>query len=215
MDFFKRDPVNQDFISRHSHLLDYDMFRLGKKVLDSKYSNMFEFGVVVISEVGKERKNALELQATKLKDALANQKNDLFEKYLKMIRHGGTVMNYCFVKLFTEEQRPESWGADARDLCELIFIDKVQEKNILLPIFFIDEIIHHVIFNNYDYSYYERRYERGDIKLWDYLKHNLISKLHNLTNSSFYEYTDEQIDDMFKEIQKELDKQKNIFKRYR
>lgn len=39
----------------------------------------------------------------------------------------------------------------------------------------------------------------------------LISKLHNLTNSSFYEYTDEQIDDMFKIIQKELDKQKNIF----
>lgn len=40
---------------------------------------------------------------------------------------------------------------------------------------------------------------------------DLISKLHNLTNSSFYEYTDEQIDDMFKTIQKELDKQKNIF----
>ena len=40
---------------------------------------------------------------------------------------------------------------------------------------------------------------------------DLISKLHNLTNSSFYEYTDEQIDNMFKIIQKELDKQKNIF----
>lgn len=40
---------------------------------------------------------------------------------------------------------------------------------------------------------------------------DLISKLHNLTNSSFYEYTDEQIDDMFKIIQKELDKQKSIF----
>lgn len=40
---------------------------------------------------------------------------------------------------------------------------------------------------------------------------DLISKLHNLTNSSFYEYTDEQVDDMFKAIQKELDKQKNIF----
>lgn len=40
---------------------------------------------------------------------------------------------------------------------------------------------------------------------------DLISKLHNLTNASFYEYTDEQIDDMFKAIQKELDKQKKIF----
>lgn len=42
---------------------------------------------------------------------------------------------------------------------------------------------------------------------------NLISKLHNLSNSSFYEYTDEQIDKMFDIIQKELDKQKEEFKR--
>ncbi len=39
----------------------------------------------------------------------------------------------------------------------------------------------------------------------------LISKLHNLSNSSFYEYTDEQIDEMFNSIQKELDKQRTIF----
>lgn len=42
---------------------------------------------------------------------------------------------------------------------------------------------------------------------------DLISKLHNLSNSSFYEYTDEQIDKMFDVIQKELDKQKEEFKR--
>ena len=39
----------------------------------------------------------------------------------------------------------------------------------------------------------------------------LISKLQNLSNTSFYEYTDEQINEMFLIIQKELDKQKNIF----
>ena len=42
---------------------------------------------------------------------------------------------------------------------------------------------------------------------------DLISKLHNLTNSSFYEYTDEQIEKMFNSIQKELDKQRNEFKK--
>ncbi len=42
---------------------------------------------------------------------------------------------------------------------------------------------------------------------------DLISKLHNLSNSSFYEYTDEQIDKLFEIIQRELDKQKNEFKR--
>lgn len=41
----------------------------------------------------------------------------------------------------------------------------------------------------------------------------LISKLHNLNNPSFYEYTDEQINSMFEEIQNELDKQKAIFEK--
>ena len=42
---------------------------------------------------------------------------------------------------------------------------------------------------------------------------DLISKLHNLSNSWFYEYTDEQIDKMFDIIQKELDRQKEEFKK--
>ena len=41
----------------------------------------------------------------------------------------------------------------------------------------------------------------------------LISKLHNLNNPSFYEYTDDQIDYMFLEIQNELDKQKKLFEK--
>ncbi|MBP3920548.1 MAG: hypothetical protein J6D28_03170 [Bacilli bacterium] len=40
---------------------------------------------------------------------------------------------------------------------------------------------------------------------------DLISKLHNLSNTSFYEYTDEQIKEMFNLIQNELDKQKQLF----
>lgn len=39
----------------------------------------------------------------------------------------------------------------------------------------------------------------------------LISKLNNLRNTSFYEYTDDQIENLFNMIQKELDKQKNTF----
>lgn len=42
---------------------------------------------------------------------------------------------------------------------------------------------------------------------------DLISKLHNLSNTSFYDYTDEQIDKIFDSIQKELDKQKAEFKK--
>lgn len=41
----------------------------------------------------------------------------------------------------------------------------------------------------------------------------LISKLHNLSNSSFYEYTEDQIDSIFNAIQEELDKQREEFRR--
>ena len=40
---------------------------------------------------------------------------------------------------------------------------------------------------------------------------DLISKLHNLSNTSFYEYTAEQINEIFNLIQNELDKQKQLF----
>ena len=40
---------------------------------------------------------------------------------------------------------------------------------------------------------------------------DLISKLHNLINPSFYEYDDCEIDEMFAKIQGELDKQKDLF----
>ena len=41
----------------------------------------------------------------------------------------------------------------------------------------------------------------------------LISKLSNLMNPSFYEYTDKQIDELFNRIQTELDKEKKEFKK--
>ena len=41
----------------------------------------------------------------------------------------------------------------------------------------------------------------------------LILKLQNLMNPSFYEYTEEEIDSIFNAIQEELDKQKEAFKK--
>ena len=41
----------------------------------------------------------------------------------------------------------------------------------------------------------------------------LISKLQNLMNPSFYEYTEDEIDSIFNVIQDELDKQKESFKK--
>lgn len=40
---------------------------------------------------------------------------------------------------------------------------------------------------------------------------NMISSLGNLTNSSFYEYTDDQVESMFAAIEAEIDNQKKVF----
>ncbi len=112
MDFFPEGIT----VGRHAHILDFDVLRLGRKLIeDNPNIGSFEFGVVAITEIGKERGNNLELKETKKGADETNQKNDLFNAWLKMCRHSATIDNFPFIKVFTDEQRPESWGADARD----------------------------------------------------------------------------------------------------
>lgn len=127
--------------SRHSHVLDFDVLRLGKKVLENNpNAGSFEFGVVAITEIGKERGNNLELKEVKKGGDETNQKNDLFNSWLKMCRHSATVDNYPFIKVFTDEQRPESWGADARDLCEIIQIASSGDMKLALPFYTVEDM---------------------------------------------------------------------------
>lgn len=120
--------------SRHAHILDFDVLRLGRKVMENNpRAGSFEFGVVGITEIGKERGNNLELKEVRKGTDEANQKNDLFNSWLKMCRHSATIDNFPFIKVFTDEQRPESWGADARDLCDVIHIVSSGDTRLTLP----------------------------------------------------------------------------------
>jgi hypothetical protein len=177
-DFFKRDSRLIDSYSRHSHILDMDSLRLGCKVLqDNRNKDSFEFGVVIITEVGKERGNNLDLQEKKKKDLTANQKNDLFNSWLKMVRHSATVDNFPFVRVITDEQRPESWGADARDLCQIIHIRETSDMYLSMPLFFVEDLIIDFLFRGFQKRYYKYRFERGDYTLPMYLYHGVISAI--------------------------------------
>ena len=77
---------------------------------NNKNAGSFEFGIILITEIGKERCNNLELKEVKKVTLETNQKNDLFNSWLKMCRHSATVDSFPFIKVFTDEQRPESWG---------------------------------------------------------------------------------------------------------
>ena len=131
-------------------------------VENNVFADSFEFGVVDITEVGKERKNMLELKEMKKREETTNQKNDGFNDWLKMIRHSATVDNYPFVKVITDEQRPESWGADARDLCEIVHIRESGETRLAMPFFFIGELLYSAVFGKFVSLYYNYRFTRGD-----------------------------------------------------
>lgn len=179
-DLFKKDSRYIDSYSRHSHILDFDSLRLGKKILeDNLLADSFEFGVINITEIGKERGNNLELQQVKKNDESTNQKNDLFNSWLKMVRHSATIDNFPFVKVICDEQRPESWGADARDLCEIVHIDECYDLNLSMPLFAIEDLIIQSLISKFNQNYYKYRFERGDNTLFMYLYHNLISKLNS------------------------------------
>lgn len=161
---------------RHAHILDFDVLRLGKKVIENNpKAGSFEFGVVAISEIGKERGNNLELKEVKKDTEETNQKNDLFNAWLKMCRHSATVDNFPFIKVFTDEQRPESWGADARDLCDIIHIVQSGDQRLALPFYTIEEMISEWAFNRFIALYYDFRFRRGDNTLLVYILKGVTS----------------------------------------
>ncbi len=170
----------------HAHILDFDVLRLGKKVIENNpNAGSFEVGVVLISEVGKERGNNLELREMKKGTDETNQKNDLFNAWLKMCRHSATVDNFPFIKVFTDEQRPESWGADARDLCDVINIVSSGETKLAMPFYTIEEMLTEWAFNRFIGLYYDMRYRRGDNTLLVHILKGITSWLYK-RNAKIY-----------------------------
>ena len=163
-------PKNQREESRHAHILDFDVLRLGRKVMEhNPRAGSFEFGVVCVTEIGKERGNMLELKEMKKGAETANQKNDLFNSWLKMCRHSATVDNFPFVKVFTDEQRPESWGADARELADIINITSCGKTRLALPFYALEEMVSEWMAERFLSLYTDFRFLRGDNTLLVYL----------------------------------------------
>ena len=188
-DFFRFDYGKN---SRYAHILDFDVLRLGKKVIENNEKvGSFEFGVVAITEVGKERGNNLELKEIKKGQDETNQKNDLFNAWLKMCRHSATVDHYPFIKVFTDEQRPESWGADARDLCDIVHIVSSGEQRLALLFFTIEEMLQEWLFGRFMALYYDFRHRRGDNTLLIHILKTVTAVIykHYITTYNRYGYS--------------------------
>ncbi|MDR1917775.1 MAG: hypothetical protein LBQ05_02190 [Christensenellaceae bacterium] len=217
LDFFNRKSKNMDDNSRFCHILDFDMVRYGKKVVaNNPLGNIFEYGIIAITEVGKERGNQFKLQDLKdekkeLKELIttlkkankdfdneqdkleelttkANQSNDKMNDFFKLIRHTATIRGVCYARVFMDEQRPESLGADARDLCEIIRIKDKSDTRLAMPFYFIEELLHAWLFPKYLSVKETYRFNRGDNTLFMYLITKLSCVLHNSYVRTYNEF---------------------------
>lgn len=185
-ELFRRKPEAVQAVSRYAHILDYDVLRIGKTMIENNPNRgSFEFGVVVFSELGKERLNQLILKELKRAGVECNQKNDLFVTWLKMIRHKATICNFPFVRVFGDEQRPTSIEADIRELFHIVHIRESSDFEIVMPLFFIEELIHDFIYPRFEKFYEKYRYNRGDTSFIMFLLHNLVSALHTFYMRNF------------------------------
>lgn len=191
-DFFKRDSKLIDSFSRHSHILDFDMLRLGRKMLDENPNrNAFGFGVYVISEIDKERKNSPELMEVKRNTDECNQKNDLFNTCIKMSRHACVVANRVFVHVLGDLQRMGSLNSDLGELGDSI---EVYGKGNMFPVlpfyspFWWFDTLGDIVLNKFNDFYLQYRYNRADNTLLLYLYKGFSSKffaLHDKINNLF------------------------------
>lgn len=148
---------------RYAHIIDMDMLRTGKlKDPDNPHKGSKEFGVDLLSEMGKERGNAVENKGMKKDDPDANPLNDGFNIRLKMHRHGAVTENYCFAKIIGDEQREESLGADARDLCTIVKIQERSEVKLAMPFYALGMLLYGLLYERVRNTYFQLRYLRGD-----------------------------------------------------
>ena len=178
-DYFRKDPRYSAACSRHSHVIDFDLLRLGKQLIrGNPDNNGFEFGIICITEIGKERGNQNDNKRFKAEDHETNPLNDDFNVMLKLIRHFATVRYFPFVVVLVDDQRPESWAADARDLCQLIRVDSCTETHCAEHLRFVDDYIHDVVFSRFCRRYETNRYYRADNQLLMVLYKRFVSWMH-------------------------------------
>lgn len=182
-DFFKRDPELQDMYSRYAHIIDWDMIRLQRKMIENNdYGRVLHPGVYVGSEIDKERKNMLELKEIKINVDETNQKNDGFNPSLMMSRHANVVDYIPIIYALFDLQRAEGWGAGGRELGEVINIAEKGDLSPVLPFFspyWFTQGVFEWIKDYWDGFMRELKEYRCDKTLFVYIVDNVITAIND------------------------------------
>lgn len=143
-DFFDRNPNESKKYEQWSHLLIFDMMRLGKKKNpEGQYNDNFEIGCATIAEIGKERGNQITNRGTETKAEECNTANDLFDMDAKMRSHGTTIDYYTYFRIFSDDQRAMELAASIREIGSEMKVSKKNNMRILMPGFAFEELTYH------------------------------------------------------------------------
>lgn len=198
IEFIGNSPVvTSDFQSdvregEYCHVINFDALRLGKKYKDGPKDRrrrpFFDFGIIVVSEAGKERGNMLDTRGQKKDDEKVNQLNDLFNDFIKLIRHRCTVDYFPYAMVFFDDQRPESLGADCRELAYINQIAGSSELRLSMPFFWVEELLHDWLYPKYADYQEEYNFYSGKTTLRYYVYTKLVALVHNYYVSVYNRY---------------------------
>ena len=198
-DFFSRDSYRKGDESTFAHIIDFETLRLGKTVIDNNIKRgSFSWGTISLIEISKERLNQYGTDEMKMNSLEANQKNDGFNEKIEIIRHGATVDHNNFARLLCDAQRPDSLNAGLRQLMEIINIKETSPKQLAMPAFVFEDMIHDLIMPGIAKLLLKLDNVRGDRTLIGWILDQIHSKFENYYERVYNTYS-------FFEIQLELE----------
>ncbi|HMM00822.1 MAG TPA: hypothetical protein PKC96_05720 [Bacilli bacterium] len=171
---------------------NFDDRRILNKVNPGDNEGFFHMDgqVEYYTEIDKERGNKDDYVGMEKKDALSNQRNDGFNKSIKVTRHEYSIDGQPFSTLIMDTQRESSVNADLRDTCEdKVRIKKRSELQTAVPMFFIDYLLNSLIVERYIAFYYHWRNIRNTNTLTMYLIQKFIRPFQNYYSRIINKYS--------------------------
>ena len=168
LNFDKKDDYKFQFIN----IANFDSRRILNKLNNEDDATWYQMDGQIESytEIDKERGNRDDYIGMDKNDFEANQRNDGFNKSIKLTRHEFTIDNEPFTRVLVDCQREYSVNADLRETCEdRIRIKERSETKTALPLFFIEYITLKPLVKGFQNYYYQYRSLRNDKTLYNYL----------------------------------------------
>lgn len=188
--FNDKDVENYQLSTHRCRIWNFDWWRLGNRFFAN--SGVSDCGIYNLSEGGKERGNMFTNSGKDKLDYEPNQKNDEFNKFVKLIRHLYTIDNTPYVKLLVNDQRIGSINADLSELFETTVSLKKEKKikNALLLYNLVDKTIIDSFLNPINKLLQEYRITRNYDSLLSHFLYFIANKLtmHKLHCESYFNY---------------------------